>query len=105
MKDLSQLLLLLFFALTFTVGCSDEKKETKVVTVKKSDIVLKTIGVNGMTCMGCEVTLEGAVSKIEGVVKVKASAKNNQAAVEFDKTKTDEESIRKSIIESGYEVN
>ena len=78
---------------------SNQKKE---IIVKESDIVKKTIGVNGMTCVGCEVTLERNISKIEGVVSVKASHTNNEAVIEFDSTKTDINTITNEIKESGY---
>ena len=93
------IILSLFFA-----SCSQNNEEEKTVIVKKSDIVLKKIGVDGMTCMGCEVTLEHAISKIEGVTHVKASAKNASAEISFDKTKTDLDTISKTIQDSGYKV-
>ncbi|MDF1878670.1 heavy-metal-associated domain-containing protein [Sulfurimonas sp. SAG-AH-194-C20] len=86
------------------ISCSEQNKKTKTIVVKKSNVVLKKIGVDGMTCMGCEVTLEGAISKIEGVTKVKASAVDGSAQVEFDKTKTDLDTIVKTIQDSGYKA-
>ena len=85
------------------LGCTQEKKQ-KIVEVKASNIVQKRIGVEGMTCVGCEVTLEKALSKVEGVVKVKASAKHNEAYISYDKSKTDKEAIAKEIKEAGYKV-
>ncbi|MDF1884145.1 heavy-metal-associated domain-containing protein [Sulfurimonas sp. SAG-AH-194-C21] len=102
-KNIVMTILFLSTTLVF-VSCSAEKKETKTIIVKKSDIVLKKIGVDGMTCMGCEVTLEGAISKIEGVTKVKASAEDGSAEVEFDKTKTDLNTIVKTIQDAGYKA-
>ncbi len=81
---------------------SSDKKPEKVIVVKESDIVRKKIGVNGMTCVGCEVTLEENISKIEGVVNVKASHTEKEAIIEFDSTKTDINTITKTIKESGY---
>ena len=81
---------------------SSNKKPKKVLVVKESDIVRKKIGVNGMTCVGCEVTLEENISKIDGVVSVKASHKDNRAIIEFDSTKTDIKTIKKTINKSGY---
>jgi periplasmic mercuric ion binding protein len=81
---------------------SSDKKNEKVIVVKESDIVRESIGVNGMTCVGCEVTLEENISKIEGVVSVKASHTEKKATIEFDSTKTDIKTITKTIKESGY---
>jgi copper chaperone CopZ len=97
------LVLLTVMSFSFITSClSPESKSKKVITVKASDIVKKSIGVNGMTCVGCEVTLEGNISKIEGVVNVKASHTDKEAVIEFDSTKTDIVTITKVIKESGY---
>ncbi len=88
---------------SFLTSCnSSDKKPEKVILVKESDIVREKIGVNGMTCVGCEVTLEENISKIEGVVSVKASHTEKEAIIEFDSTKTDINTITKTIKESGY---
>lgn len=94
---------LLFIILSiglFFIGCDSTEK--KQVVVKQSDIVQKTIGIEGMTCVGCEVTLEGSISKIEGVVKVKASVASDSATVSYDKTKTNLAEITKTIKSEGY---
>ncbi|MCF6169308.1 cation transporter [Lutibacter sp.] len=86
-----------------TTSCSSSnKKSEKVIVIKESDIVREKIGVNGMTCVGCEVTLEDNISKIEGVVSVKASHTEKEAIIEFDSTKTNINTITKTIKESGY---
>ncbi len=95
--------ILLMFAATFVTSCSiPDSQSQKVVIVNESDILRKTIGVNRMTCVGCEVTLEDNISKIEGVVSVKASHTDKEAIIEFDSTKTDISTITKTIKESGY---
>ncbi len=81
---------------------SSDKKNEKVIVVKESDIVRESIRVNGMTCVGCEVTLEENISKIEGVVSVKASHTEKKATIEFDSTKTEIKTITQTIKESGY---
>ena len=95
------LFIILSIGLFFT-GCEFTKK--KQVLVKRSDIVQKTLGIEGMTCMGCEVTLEGSISKIEGVVKVKASLASDSATIEYDKTKTNVAEITKIIKAEGYTI-
>lgn len=72
------------------------------VVVKKSNIVKRTIGVKGMTCVGCEVTLEKSIKKVHGVVAVKASASGKNAVIQYDKTKTDEATVTKMIEKMGY---
>jgi len=95
-------LLTVIYASIITSCTSSDKKSEKVIVVKESDIVREKIGVNGMTCVGCEVTLEDNISKIEGVVSVKASHTEKEAIIEFDSTKTNINKITKTIKESGY---
>jgi len=97
------IVLLIVINVSIITSCtSSDKKSEKVIVVKESDIVREKIGVNGMTCVGCEVTLEENISKIEGVVSVKASHTEKEAIIEFDSTKTDINTITKTIKESGY---
>ena len=94
--------LLISTSLFFT-ACGSESSKTEVIHVKASDVTKKELDVTGMTCVGCEARLEKALLKVEGVLKFKASAKNNTASVEFDKSKTDVEKISKVLKEMGYD--
>ncbi len=97
-------LLSLITVLLLSTSCNFNKNtpQTKVVVIKESDIIKKRIPVTGMTCVGCEVTLEETVSKINGVVSVKASHSKNEVVVEFDSTKTNTKTILNKIENSGY---
>lgn len=98
------IILLMLISIVLLSSCKSKKEQPKEkIFVKASNLVTKNIGVKGMTCVGCEVTLEGNLSKIKGVVKVKASASNDEAVITFDKTKTDELTIIKAIADSGYQ--
>ncbi len=89
--------------LLITTSCLNSKTESKnVITINESDIIKKQIEVKGMTCVGCEVTLEGEISKITGVVSVRAFHKEDKVVVEFDSTKTDLNKIIKTVNDSGY---
>lgn len=83
---------------------NSDKQQQPTIVVKESDICRKTLVVDGMACVGCEVTIEEKLSKIEGVVNVKASHKAKQVKVEFDSTKTDLKTIKSNIVESGYKL-
>ncbi|MBL1280774.1 MAG: cation transporter [Fluviicola sp.] len=88
---------------SFLTSCSsNDLQSNDVITVKESDIIKESIGVDGMTCVGCEVTLEESIFKITGVVNVKASHTEKEVVIEFDSTKTDIKTITKIIKESGY---
>lgn len=103
MKYIS-LILLAVFSITIATSCKPKSAPKKVTVVKKSDLVKKSIGVKGMTCVGCEVTLEQKISEIDGVVQVKASHTNKEAIIEFDRTKTDIIKIAAKINALGYQT-
>ncbi len=104
MKTNNKTIWVVLSLLSIGISCTSSKKESKEkIIIKASNVVSKSIGVKGMTCVGCEITLEKSISKIKGVVKVKASATKNEAIVTFDKTKTDELTIVKAIADAGYQ--
>jgi len=85
-------------------SCSQSNEPMKEIVINQSDIVKRTFEVHGMTCVGCEVTLEETVSDIEGVVTTKADHSNNNLVIEFDSTKTDVLSIKNAIKDLGYKI-
>ena len=97
-KTYSLVLLVLFFLVT---GCT-KSDDSEKIEIKKADIISQTLGVDGMTCMGCEITLEKNVSEIIGVIKVKASSDDKTMLVQYDKTKTNLSQIIKVVKEAGY---
>ena len=90
------LLLLMAFSLLL-VGCGNGNSKTEVVHVKASNLVKETIDVKGMTCVGCESRFEKVILKMDGVLKFKASATSNTAQLEFDKSKTNLETVKKAL--------
>jgi len=78
--------------------------EKESVKVDKSNVLKAVINVRGMTCEGCEATIQNNVSKISGVVSVKASHIGENTIVEYDKSQTDPQEIEKVISEIGYQI-
>ena len=66
--------------------------------------VVMTVMVGGMSCTGCEETIQTRVGQLDGVKSVKASFKDGTAIVEFVPGKTDSLKIRDAITGSGYTV-
>ena len=97
-------MLLSILIVLLTTACSDNQTG-EVERIKGSNVIKKKLPVTGMTCVGCEVTLEKAISKVHGVVKVKASASNDEVQFSFDKTKTDAQSLTKMIKDLGYKTS
>jgi len=59
------------------------------------------INVSGMTCNHCEMTVENAISKIEGVIESKADHTRSSVKI---KGEFDENKVKEAISKSGYEV-
>jgi copper chaperone CopZ len=57
-----------------------------------------------MTCASCEAHISHEVNKLDGIVDAKASYKNGNAIIEFDKTKTNATEIENAINATGYKV-
>ncbi|WP_282123592.1 mercuric transport protein MerTP [Algibacter mikhailovii] len=78
--------------------------EKQIIVVDKSDIKTTEFKISGMTCASCEEHINHEVNKLNGIVNSKASYKNGNAIIEFDKTKTNEKEIEKAINAIGYKV-
>jgi copper chaperone CopZ len=71
----------------------------------KGECKLVNIDVKGMTCIGCETTLTGALEETDGVIKVVSiSHKDGQAVVCYDPTKVKEELLVSAISHKGYKA-
>ena len=62
------------------------------------------VSIGGMTCTGCEQTIQAGIGKLEGIKSVKASYVAGNALVEFYPGITDTVKIKTAITGSGYTV-
>jgi len=88
----------------FTVGCSQpssEKPQTQQAPVKISTVEFQ---VEGMTCTGCEKTIQKKLSKVPGVKSAKADHKAKTTVVEFNDSQTTPEALAEAIKSTGYKV-
>lgn len=100
-KRLPILLTGLFVALSI-VSCGKSKKTAdNPATMEKS---LIEVSIGGMTCTGCEQTIQAGISKLEGIKSVKASYITGNALVEYYSGVTDTFKIKEAITGSGYTV-
>lgn len=63
------------------------------------------IPVEGMVCFTCEIAVSSSLKKINGVVNVKASAKDGKAWVEYDPSKTNIQQLVEAINKTGYKAS
>lgn len=82
---------------------SDELSQQEIV-VDPANVQFVDISVEGMTCSGCENTVEKSVLSLEGVMEAEASHHEKLTTVKFDKTKVTAEEMMARINEKGYEA-
>lgn len=81
------------------------KQDKQVVYVQESQVQTITWDIKGMTCTGCEATVENAASGVDGVLEVDASYDTGQATIKYDRSKTNQETIKAAIDKTGFTVN
>ena len=101
----------LFVITIIMVSCGQQSgnqqtngEATKTEVIAPENLEKIEIAVVGMTCEGCERTVQTAVKNLPGVQEVKASHLDSTAVVTFDKTKTTFEQMQTAINEKGYEA-
>ena len=95
---------ILMLSFPYYSGIFYSNTEKQIIVVDKSDIKTTEFKISGMTCASCEEHVNHEVNKLNGIVISKASYENENAIIEFDKTKTNEAEIEKAINSTGYKV-
>lgn len=62
------------------------------------------IKVSGMTCGGCERSVQNALTSHEGVKSAKADRNAGVVAIEFDPAVIQQAALEKAITEAGFKV-
>ena len=62
------------------------------------------LDVSGMSCGACELRIEKALTRIDGVVQSAADHRAARVRVMFDPARTSESAVRSSIERAGYSV-
>jgi len=102
MKNITIILAISALILSCQNTSTDKQEDNSTNEVLSA--VKYEISIEGMTCTGCEETIEGGVMKIEGVSSIEATHTDAKALVVFDEEKTDTTAISESITKSGYKV-
>ena len=64
-----------------------------------------TFAVNGMTCGGCEKSVDAKLTKTDGVGEVmKVCHKSNEVILTYDPAKVNADDLAKAITKMGYEA-
>jgi copper chaperone CopZ len=101
MKSFRKIAFILFSAiLLITISCKN-KSEKSVKTDAEVPARMEIL-INGMTCTGCEQTIQNNVSKLDGIKSVKASFTLGNAIIEYLPGRADTVKIKETVNGSGY---
>ena len=93
-------LTILAFTLT-SCGGKATKAENENVSAQAARM---EVSIGGMSCTGCEQTIQTNIGKLEGVKSVKASFTVGNALIEYNPALVDSLIIKEAITGSGYTV-
>jgi len=102
-------LFLTIIVVAFVAACSGggkkaEKEPESVVVAEDLHLHFIQVSVEGMTCEGCQNTVKGAITKIEGVDSVSASFTDARALAGYSGKVPDTAAIRTAVTDAGYTV-
>ncbi len=91
---------LLLVMAVFLISCGGGgKKEVKEASAESA---LIEVSITGMTCTGCENTIQTNLAKVPGIISVKASHTLGNAMVEYEPAKVDTAKIKEVVDGLGY---
>lgn len=61
-----------------------------------------TLGVPGMTCSACPITVKKVIKRVDGVTKTEVDFDTRQAVVTYDDAKVDVDQITQVTANAGY---
>ncbi|GAB3343693.1 hypothetical protein GCM10027429_34640 [Marivirga atlantica] len=84
---------------------SGNSNASNVIVVKENDILNAELSIRGMTCTGCEHSVNAALNNSEGVLEASSSYDSGMAIVKFDQSKVSVDQLATNIEEAtGYTV-
>ena len=97
---------LMLFSINANAQCCPVSKIDKTVAINNNLQTGKTVKfkITGITCAGCSNTIYKALKEVDGVIEHSVEYPGDIAIIEFDKTKTSIEALKKVVEEKGYKV-
>lgn len=90
-----------FIIVSVAVSCNGSGKKSEKETVMQQASLLE-VSIGGMSCSGCEQTIQNNVGKLEGIKSVKASFTAGNAIIEYYPSIADTVKIKEAVTGSGY---
>ena len=82
-----------------------DNNTAKTIIVKESDVVEASLAIEGMTCTGCEHSVNYALTGSQGVIEASSSYESGTASVKFDQSKIYIDELADKVEEAtGYKV-
>jgi copper ion binding protein len=72
-------------------------------TGEQTSLSTVTLGISGMTCPACAISVQSALTKLPGVKSVRVDAKTGEALVQFDAEQVKPEDLAKAVTNVGFE--
>ncbi len=74
----------------------------KVVVADEPNIKKLEVKIDGMTCDACQNHVNHAVNDLNGIVSIETSCVKGNSIIEYDKTKTNQDVIKRAVESTGY---
>ncbi len=91
----------LFFLIACNSGGAGDAGDSSY-TIDSNRLVTIRYCIEGMTCPGCEYTINDAVYKVPGVTKVHSSFKEESAEITYDSSLVIDKQIKIAVEGKGY---
>ncbi|WP_407270693.1 copper chaperone CopZ [Radiobacillus sp. PE A8.2] len=62
------------------------------------------LDVKGMTCGHCKMSVNGALTDLDGVSNVEVNLETGKVEVTYDENKVDTEKLKEAVEDQGYDV-
>ncbi|KAL9867607.1 copper-transporting ATPase 2 isoform 2-T2 [Geothlypis trichas] len=63
------------------------------------------VNIVGMTCQSCVQSIEGRISKVKGILRIKVSLEQNNAVIKYQQSEISPEQICQEILDMGFDAN
>uniref|UniRef100_A0A8C0UK82 Copper-transporting ATPase 2 n=1 Tax=Cyanistes caeruleus TaxID=156563 RepID=A0A8C0UK82_CYACU len=81
----------------------EESSETMPSPPTQENTVV--VNIVGMTCQSCVQSIEGRISKVKGILRIKVSLEQNNAAIKYLQSEISPEQICQEILDMGFDAN
>lgn len=98
------IIVILMLAFPYYSGAFFSSQNQQVLITSENQVKTVTLDITGMTCSGCEVSVEFAARNVEGVLEVDASYAAGTIRIKFDQQKVRQKDIVEAINRTGFTV-